>query len=112
MAKHTYQEEIVQVSDGSASIDVKGKRLPENKVLCIQRVSVVNETSTEDTATIGVALGSAQYWFETLTLTVAGNYYALTDPTYVHSVRHLIVRFNGTTTGDVLKVFAYGYYLD
>ena len=102
--------ELQAVSDGSANVDLISPLQPEGALIVLQRVAVTNETNNASTATIGLMLGSSIKWLETLTITSLGLYYALTEPIYTTAQRRLVVRFKSTSDGDVLRVYAYGYY--
>jgi hypothetical protein len=108
--RNTYQAELEGIGVSGSNVDLKTQRLPNTKLLVLQRVSVTNETSGGDTATIGVDLGGKILWLETLTITTAGLYYALKEPVYIEGAKQIIVRFVGTTTADKLKAFLFGYY--
>lgn len=111
MGKDTFNAEVRGLSDGSAVFDLQSRRIPKNDMLCIQRVSITNETSDGTYCTIGVMKGEKAYLFETVTITTKGHFYALTEPIYIVSGTEVLFRFLGTNSNDKLHGFAYGYYL-
>lgn len=109
--RYTYQDELQGIGVSGSDVDVVTQRLPESELLVLQRVSVTNETSSGDTATIGITLGGSILWLETLVITTAEYYYALKEPVYIKGAKQIIIRFKGTTTADKLKAFLFGYYI-
>jgi hypothetical protein len=110
--KYTLQEEMEGRGVTSQNVDLETKPIPPNTVLSLQRVSFTNETNNSAIATVGVKVGGNIKWVETFILTTATYYYALKDPIFIVGGKSVIVRFGGVTTGDVLKAFVYGFYVD
>jgi len=107
--KNTISEELTGIGVTGSNVDLETKRYNGSKQFVLQRVSVTNETNNGDTATIGIKVGSNILWLETVTITTAGLYYAITDATFVNEGHSVIVRFKGTTNADKLKAFVFGY---
>lgn len=110
--RHTHQDHLEGIGVTGSNVYLIGRRLPDNKLLSIQRVSVTNETNGTVSATVGVKLGSDIVWLETLLITTAGYYYALKEPVFVVGAKQVVVRFGSTTDGDKLKANVFGYYRD
>lgn len=108
--KHSFSDELSGLGVTGSTVDLETKRQKNKHILVLQRVAVTNETAGGDTATIGVKVGSNIYWLETLTITTAGLYYALTQPVHVMGGHSIVVRFTGPSTGEKLKAFVFGYF--
>lgn len=109
MAKrHPIFIELSGVSDSSGNLTLKSKPLDPGDLLCIQRVSVLNNTTASCVAKAGVEVSGRQSWFESITMTTAGLVYAaVKEPVWVLSDYQLVVVFS--SAGSAVACYAWGY---
>jgi hypothetical protein len=100
------------VSDNATDFDLKSQVLPNNHLVCLQRVTLANLTTAQTTAHVGVVIGNSIMWLETVALGSAATYYPMKNPVYIQSLKHVIVRFHGTTLKDRVYAAIYGYYVE
>ena len=110
--KSTFQMEEKAIAPGTDDLDLIFSKFPDNSLVCLQRVVVCDLTTATKTASVGLVLGNDVIWLESLTLTTAARYYALTQPVWFTGVRKVIVRFHSPTASDKLTAYAYGYYME
>jgi len=77
--------------------------------MCVQRVAVVNETTDGGYAKCGLERSGQKFWSQTLTLTTKGLVYAQRSPVWCPSDYRVRVEIHGATSGDVVRVFIFGY---
>ncbi|MCK5641279.1 MAG: hypothetical protein KAJ19_10795 [Gammaproteobacteria bacterium] len=109
---HTLQEQVGKTSDGSEPTDLEVNLLPDNHLVCLQNVAIVNHDKKECTVDIGVKIGGSIMWITTLETTTRGVYYNWSGSLYFRSCKTIILRFNDTDDTDKIEGYIYGYYLD
>jgi len=110
--KHTLEIEKYLIAPSTDDVTVSSEKLPDNQLLCLQHVAIANDTTSGKYATIGVMSADKFLPLETLVMTTATYFYAFKNPVYLHSVKKIAVKFLSPASGDKLRFYAYGYYVD
>ncbi len=105
-----YEAEMVITAPNTNNLDVKTEKFPDNKLFCLQRVGISNDTTDTKTATVGVIIGTNIRWIETITLTTHALWYPFNDPIWIRTCKGVVIRFNSPTSGDVLRANVFGYF--
>ena len=101
--------ELSGVSNSGGTLTLKSKPMEPGDLLCIQRVSVLNDDTDSCIAKVGVEAFGRQSWFESITMTTAGLVYAMKDPVWVPSDYQLLIVYSAAGAGKVCKAWGYGY---
>ena len=108
--KHPIFIELSGVSDASGDLTLKSKPLDPGDLLCIQRVSVLNNDTASCVAKVGVEVSGRQSWLESVTMTTAGLVYApVKEPVWVLSDYQLVVVFSSAGNKKTCYAWGYGY---
>lgn len=105
--KHPIFIELSGVSNASGDLTLKSKPISLGDLLCIQRVSVLNNDTSSCVAKVGVEVAGRQSWIESVVMTTAGQVYAIKDPIWVRSEYQLVVVFS--SAGNAERCYAWGY---
>lgn len=97
---------------GATSITLKVPTMPQNVLLCYDRIVGVDFTSTTSKITVGFTLGKSEKLLETFHNISAGQAVHVKGKIFVPGNYVLFVRFEGATAGDRVALFAYGYVTD
>ena len=108
--RYPIEMEVSGKAASTADLIVKTDFIKSGGKICIQRVSATNKTTATKTVTIGLQVGADIRWLETITLTAAGLYYALTEPIFTTGNVRVVFRFDSPTSGDIVSGFVFGYY--
>ena len=98
------------ISDGSTNIDIKSDAVRAGWKRTVQRVAVEDETTACTEIRMGYqTLNDLISWLAEQETNQAGVLYWEKDLVVLTEGQRLIVRFTGSTSADVLAVYATGY---
>ena len=110
MEKIPYTRSLKGVSNGDALFYVQDERMPSGMWLAVQHITVENETLNFDNIRVGQGRDPAHvHWWEDAPTPAAGVLYEFEELFFVQEGHRVIVRFDGTTAGDLLNVWIDGY---
>jgi len=98
-------------SGASTNEDVISPKCHTTQSVCIQNISAKDDTSTCTQIDVGLVQGNKYYWINSKTSISAGVVYNFDNAIWFSGEYQVVVRFIGSTTGDNLKVWIYGYYV-
>jgi len=110
MEKIPYSKPLRAVSNGDALIYMMDNPMGSNTWLFVQHIAVEDITTNFDNIRIG--RGRDQYdvfWWEDTPVPAAGVVYNFDEMFFVPPENRVIVRLDGTTALDVLRVWIDGY---
>ena len=110
MEKIPYTRYLKAVSDGAAIIYILDNPVPAGMWLCVQHITVEDETTNFDVIRVGQ--GKDQYavhWWEDQPAPAAAVLYEFEELFFVQELQRMIVRLDGTTAADRLNVWIDGY---
>ncbi len=112
MPKYTFHDEMKAVGTSGNLLDMKSSKYPDNKLMSLQHVCVVNHNKNNSLARIGFITGQQVMWIDTIKCVTQGTYYSKTYPVWFLSPRQIIVRWTNIDSGDNVEAYLYGYYQD
>jgi len=95
-------------SDGSANVDLVSPKVHQGLRWRVELVSAEDESSAFTYLRVGVRRGGFVNWLEEDKDPRAGTLYWMPDPFWLDEGYEVIIRFNGTTSGDDLKATIVG----
>ena len=98
-------------SGGATNEDVISSRWHTTQLICIQNIGVEDEDNTCTQIRIGLVQGNKLYWINSKTSISASVVYNFDNAIWFSSEYQIVIRFTGTTNGDNLKAWIYGYYV-
>lgn len=110
MEKIPYIKDLKAVSDGAALFYVQDDPIKSGTWLFVQLITVENETTNFDNIRVGQGTDDSDvHWWEDRPVPAAGVLYEFEPLFFVPDGHRVIVRFDGTTAGDRLRVWINGY---
>ena len=110
MEKIPYTRHIKGISNGDAIFYLQDNPVPTGTWLCVQHITVENETTYFDLIRVGQGLKVTDvHWWEDAPVPAAGVLYEFEELFFVQELQNVIVRFDGTTDLDRLNVWIDGY---
>lgn len=97
-----------KASGGAANEDLELGRVPEGEEWELTHIAVEDETTAFTSVRLGVRRGVAFIPLEEHVGGVAGELYTANRPFYLQAGNILVARFVGTTSGDLLRLYANG----
>jgi len=107
-AREGFSYRLAVKSDGAITIDIKDDIVKPGQIKIYQLVACEDETSAATSIRLGKQRRQDIIWFNEEKNPVAGTLYWSEVPLYVYQGENLIVRFTGTTSGDILSVYCHG----
>ena len=98
-----------KASGGLANEDVDLDRVPEGEVWVLDHVAAEDETTAFTEIRVGILRAGTFVPLEDQESPAAGVLYTIPDPIRLAAGERLRARFVGSTSADVLKVYANGY---
>jgi len=110
MEKIPYTRHLKAVSDGAALFYVQDNPVPTGTWLCVQHITVEDETLNFDQIRVGQGTDEFNvHWWEDQPAPAASVLYEFEELFFVQELHRVIVRLDGTTAGDRLNVWIDGY---
>jgi len=107
-AREGFSYRLAKRSDGATNVDIKDDIVKPKQVKIYQLVAFEDETSSAASIRLGKQRRQDIIWFNEEKNPVAATLYWSEVPLYVYQGENLIVRFTGTTAGDILNVYCHG----
>ena len=108
--KSEYKQEVKEISDGSAVVDVELPAVPNGYKRTLQNISVEDETTGLTKIRIGYVTQFDRYhWWIEQDSPQAGVLYWTDRLKVLQAGDRLVVRFTGSTNEDILAVYVDGY---
>jgi len=99
---------LTKKSDGSTNVDLTTTPVRPDLIERYDSIVVEDETSAFTYVRVGKYAAGRYWWFREQKNPLAGTLYWSRDPLYLLPGQYLVIRFNGTTTGDILTAYCYG----
>jgi len=110
MEKIPYVKHLKAISNGDALFYVQDDPMKSGTWLFVQLLTVEDETTNFDNIRIGRGTSYLDpFWWEDRPVPAAGVLYEFEPLFFVPEGHRVIVRFDGTTEGDLLNVWINGY---
>jgi len=108
--KHPFAQTL-RLTAAAGTNDVEMDPVRPGYIYCLQRVSIINETSAATKVRIIDAGDADELLLEEQNAPQADTVYWISEPIYVTEGNNLLVRWTGCTASDVLKVYVKGWYM-
>lgn len=108
--KFEYRNEAKEISDESTNVDIEFSAIQDGYKRTIQNLSAENETSDFTELRIGyiTQFDVRHWWIEEESL-VAARLYWMDKFKILMTGDRLVIRFTGTTDGDILAAYVDGF---
>lgn len=107
--KVEYKNEPKETSDGSTNVDIEEEPVELGSKLHIQHISAEDETNAFTYLRIGYVKNGKHHWWVEQKSPSAGTLYWMSDPKVLTGGMALVIRFNGTISGDKLAAYLDGF---
>ena len=107
--EHPLMERVTKTSAGGTNEDLEFGPVPTGKVWVIRRLALEDETTDCTSARVLLDRGGVEIYLEEETTVTAATLYWMDNPSPVPENTKVIVRFTGSTSGDLLRAYLTGY---
>ena len=95
-------------STGATNEDLELDRVPPGQRWTLHHVAAEDETTAFTSLRLGIKRGTTFLPLEEQKSPAAATLYSSQDPWFLEEGNRLVARFNGTTSGDKLRLYANG----